>query len=100
MRREAETQSPLHRPQQALEFNARQIDFQSVTPREPCWFVAQLPVPTQGRLQGESSSLDERSYMICGKWLFCDTGCQKSEQHPTQEGSDGSREEAFYSCEE
>src|SRR5437660_3031567 len=56
-------------------------------------------MPSQRRLQGQASLLNERERMVRIPWLLRNARAQESEQSPAEKGSDGCRRNVANSCE-
>jgi hypothetical protein len=100
MRCEAQAQPSLRRMQRLFELDARKLDFVSITPWQARWLIAKMAVPSQRRLQWESSLLHERDHVVYISWLFRNANAQESKQNPAKKGSGGCKKKASDSFKE
>ena len=93
MRRKAWAQAASRCLQRVFERAAGKLDFVTITPRQACWLIAKMAVPSQRRLRGEASLLHERDQVIRIARLFGNANYQESKQHPGEQRSGSGKEE-------
>jgi hypothetical protein len=80
--------------QSLFEFDTGKLHFVSVTPWQACRLIAQVAMPSQGRLQWDASPLEKGDYVIRVPRLFRNAGSQKAKQSPTKKGGHTCKENA------
>ncbi len=90
MRRETQAHTAKRGHPLILIIHAGQLDFVSDAPRQTRGFVAQRSMPSQGRMQINSTGIDEIQDVNVRQRLFGNPCANQAEECPGKNGSCGS----------